>query len=360
MSQILAAVTRQAGSPFLIETVNLCAPRFGEVEVKVMASSICHSDIAFADGYWGEDYPAVYGHEAAGSVSAVGDGVHTIKVGDHVLVSLIRSCGRCANCASGTPVACSSSSHHGTPLSDLNGAPIIQGMACGAFAERVVVDQSQLVVLPSDMKLDAASTLSCGVITGLGAVINSAAVRPGAHVVVIGCGGIGLNAIQGARIAGAARIIAVDMLKDKQDDAFEFGATDFVDAQNGRPWDKVHDITKGKMADAVLVTVGSIPVYETAPHYLNFNGKIIMVGMPCTGATAQYEPVNFAATNQAMIGSKMGNVVLARDVPWMIDLYQQGRLKLDELVSKHWTLDQINDAIADTKSGTARRNVIVF
>ncbi|MEP1442034.1 MAG: zinc-binding dehydrogenase [Hyphomicrobiales bacterium] len=360
MPKIKAAVARQAGEPLSIEMINLREPLSGEVEVTLKASSICHSDISFVDGIWGDNYPAVYGHEAAGTVTSLGDGVHNIKMGDNVMVSLIRSCGTCACCSSGTPVACSTASRHETPITADDGSQIVQGMSCGAFAERVVVDQSQLAVLPVDMKMDAASVLACGVITGVGAVINTAELRAGDNVVVIGCGGVGLNAIQGARIAGAARIIAVDMVVDKEQDALEFGATDFVLASDGNPWEKVREITKGKMADAVLVTVGNVPVYESAPNYLNFTGKIIMVGMPSVGAMAHYEPVNFAAANQSMRGSKMGDVVLARDIPWMIDLYQQGRLKLDELVSRHWTLEQINEAIADTKSGTARRNVIIF
>lgn len=360
MVKIKAAVARQAGAPLSIETINLRAPLFGEVEVSLKASSICHSDISFVDGKWGENYPAVYGHEAAGTISALGDGVQNFKIGEKVMVTLIRSCGTCASCSAGTPVACSTENRHETPITDSDGLPIVQGMACGAFAERVVVDQSQLALLPVDMKMDAASMLSCGVITGIGAVINTAELRAGDNVVIIGCGGVGLNAIQGARIAGAARIVAVDMIADKEKDALEFGATDFVLGSNGDPWETVREITNGKMADAVLVTVGSVPVYETASNYLNFTGKTIIVGMPSVGATANYEPVNVAATNQSMRGSKMGDVVLARDIPWMIDLYQQGRLKLDQLVSRHWALEQINEAIADTKSGTARRNVIVF
>ena len=232
-------------------------------------------------------------------------------------------------------------------------------MNSGAFAEKVVVDQSQVVVVPSDMPLDAASLLSCGVITGVGAVVNSAGLRAGQDVVVIGAGGVGLNAIQGAKIAGARRIVAVDMSEEKLEIAKSFGATDGVMATQDQPW-KASYKAIGRGADAVIVTVGAIPAYNEAPRYLATGGKVIMVGMPHSGAMATYEPVVLAAIGQGMIGSKMGDAVIKRDIPWMVDLYQQGRLKLDELISGHWSLDQINEAIADTKTGAAKRNVIVF
>ncbi|MEN8840895.1 MAG: zinc-binding dehydrogenase, partial [Octadecabacter sp.] len=206
--------------------------------------------------------------------------------------------------------------------------------------------------------MEAASLLACGVITGIGAVVNAAKVRPGQDVVVIGAGGVGLNAIQGAAIAGARRIVAVDMEPSKLDVAKEFGATDAVIA-TGEPWKEAKKLI-GRGADAVLVTVGVAPVYDQAPRYLAKGGNIVMVGMPASGAFSSYEAANFAAAGQGMIGSKMGDVVIKRDIPWMVDLYKQGRLKLDELISGTWTLDQINEAIEDTKTGAAKRNVIVF
>ena len=183
--------------------------------------------------------------------------------------------------------------------------------------------------------------------------------RAGEDVVVIGAGGVGLNAIQGARIAGARRIVAVDMSEAKLEIAREFGATDAVLGTSKAPW-KAALKALGKGADVVAVTVGAIPAYEQAMRYLGWGGRMVMVGMPHTGAMAQYEPVVPAYTGQQMIGSKMGDVVIRRDIPWMADLYRQGRLKLDELVSGRWSLDQINEAIADTKTGGARRNVILF
>jgi S-(hydroxymethyl)glutathione dehydrogenase / alcohol dehydrogenase len=358
MARIRAAICHAFNAPLTIEEVDLASPTGRSVEVTLDAVAICHSDISYIDGIWGGTLPAVYGHEAAGRITAAGDSVTGYAIGDRVIVTLIRSCGTCAPCASGSPVACD---HPGgpAPLSMPDGSPLLQAMNCGAFAERVVVDQSQIARIPDAMPTDVASLLSCGVITGVGAVVNAAELRPGQDVVVIGAGGVGLNAIQGARIAGARRIVAVDMTEQKLADARAFGATDGILASDEKPWQRLVELI-GRKADAVLVTVGAIPAYDAAPRYLASGGKVVMVGMPADGATSTYEPVIFAAVNQGMIGSKMGNAVISRDIPWLSDLYLQGRLKLDELISKRWQFDQINEAIADTKTGTARRNVIVF
>ncbi|MEQ9694687.1 Zn-dependent alcohol dehydrogenase [Shimia sp. SDUM112013] len=360
MSTIKAAVCHEFGAPLVIEEVQLRAPEMGEVEVTLDAVAICHSDISFADGAWGGSLPAVYGHEAAGRVTSVGPGVTGIAEGDPVVVTLIRACGSCASCSEGKPVICSTP-YDGDkgPLSTADGGKLHQAMACGAFAEKVVVDQSQVVKIAESVAMEAACLIACGVITGVGAVVNAAQIRAGQDVVVIGAGGVGLNAIQGARIAGARRIVAVDMSEEKLEIAKQFGATDGVLATDRKPFVKAMR-AMGRGADAVIVTVGAIPAYDEAPRYLAPGGKVIMVGMPHSGAKATYEPVILAAIGQGMQGSKMGDVVIKRDIPWMVDMYQQGRLKLDELISGRWSLDQINEAIADTKTGAAKRNVIVF
>jgi Zn-dependent alcohol dehydrogenase len=357
---IKAAVCREFGTPLVIEDLQLAAPKMGQVQVKLDAVAICHSDISFADGAWGGQLPALYGHEAAGTITHVGDAVHGLTIGDAVVVTLIRSCGTCPSCASGKPTICDAqfdkTSH---PLSDATGAPVFQAMDCGAFAEAVVVDARQVVKIPADMPRDVASLLSCGVITGVGAAVNAAGIRPGQDVVVIGAGGVGLNAIQGARLAGARRIVAVDMTQEKLDIATEFGATDGVLATEKSPW-RAAIKAMGRGADAVLVTVGAIPAVEQAPRYLARGGRAVLIGMPHSGAMAEFEPVMLAAVAQGIVGSKMGDVVIQRDIPWMVDMYGQGRLKLDELISGRWSLDQINDAIADTKTGSAKRNVVIF
>jgi len=360
MARIRAAVCREFGKPLSIEEVELRAPGRNEVEVTLAACGICHSDIHAAAGDWGGDLPAIYGHEAAGHVSALGEGVTDLSVGDAVLATLLRSCGHCRNCATGAPAICETPHDRmNGVLSDAQGNPIEQGIGVGAFAEKVVADTSQIARISADMPMESAALLACGVITGMGAVINTARTRPGESVVVIGAGGVGLNAIQGARIAGAAHVIAIDSNPAKLEDAAEFGATHGV-AADGKPHREVRKITGGRGADAVLITVGAIAAYDSAIEYLAPGGRMVMVGMPHSGAIAGYKPAMAAATGHGIIGSPMGHTVLKRDIPWMIELYRQDRLKLDELVSGRWTLDRINEAIADARTGTARRNVIVF
>ncbi len=361
MQKIKAALCREFGAPLVIEDIHIAPPGMGEVEVTLGAVAVCHSDISYAEGAWGGPLPAVYGHEAAGTVTAVGPGAGGLKVGDAVIVTLIRACGSCPSCASGRPTICETPIDGlKGPITTVDGEPLFQAMACGAFAEKVVVDHSQVVKIPQAMPRDVACLLSCGVITGVGAVVNAGGIRPGQDVVVIGAGGVGLNAIQGARIAGARRIVAVDMSEEKLEVARQFGATHGVLATGKSPWRDSYKALGGRGADLVLVTVGAIPAYEQAPRYLGRGGRAILVGMPHSGDMARYEPVVMAAIGQGMIGSKMGDVVIQRDIPWMIDLYEQGRLKLDELISGRWSLEQINEAIADTKSGGAKRNVILF
>lgn len=357
-----AAVCRAFGALLTIEEITLDAPRQGEVRVGLKACAICHSDIYYADGAWGGALPAVYGHEAAGVVLEVGEGVSGIGPGDHVLVTLIRSCGTCPSCASGHPVHCGAGYDRVgmSPIRLADGGRAEQGLATGAFAEEVVVHASQCAQIPPDMPFDVASLLSCGVITGVGAVFNAAKVPAGASVAVIGAGGVGLNTIQGARIAGAATIVALDIAEDKLAGAREFGATHTVDARAADVADQVRAITGGRGVDYCFVTVGAIGAFAAAPAYLAPRGEMVLVGMPPVGARAEYEPVNIAAASQVFRGSAMGETVLKRDIPWLVDLYRQGRLRLDELISGRYPLERINEAIADTRAGHARRNVIVF
>ena len=360
MSTIKAAVCTGFDADLGIEELDLRAPGAGELEVTLEACAICHSDISYAEGIWGGDLPMVLGHEAAGRITALGDGVTGLSEGQRVVVTLIKSCGRCANCAAGKPTICTNIVAVPDKLHRKDGTRVVAAMNCGAFAEKVIVDRSQVVVMPDSMPPEAVALMACGVITGIGAVVNAGNLRPGEDVVVIGAGGVGLNAIQGARIAGARRIVAVDMSEEKLAIAKDFGATHGVLASSDEPWKAAMQALGGRGADHVAVSVGAIRAYNDAPRYLGWGGRMVMVGMPASGAMAEYEPVIPAYMGQSFIGSKMGDVVIARDIPWLADLYEQGRLKLDELVSGRWSLDQINEAIADTKTGGAKRNVIMF
>jgi Zn-dependent alcohol dehydrogenase len=347
-----AAVCRAFGEPLAIEEVDLAPPGPGEIRVKVAACAICHSDIHFAEGEWGGRLPAVYGHEAAGVVDETGPGVATLQRGDHVVVTLIRSCGHCHYCTQGKPVACE--------LSAADGSPIVHGLRTGTFAEYAVVDESQAVAIPDDVPLESASLLACGVITGLGAVVNTAEMRPGANVVVIGAGGVGLNSVQGAAIGGARAIVAVDIVESKLEAAMQFGATHAVDGRSPDAAERIRATTNGRGADYVFVTVGAKAAYDQAIGFLARAGALVVVGMPPSDVIAGYQPDDFAYKGQRILGSSMGSSRIQADIPWLVSLYKQGRLKLDELISGRYGLEEINQAIASTKSGEALRNVITF
>lgn len=357
-----AAVCREFGKPLVVEEVAIAPPGPGEVKVRLAACAICHSDIFYADGAWGGDLPAVFGHEAAGIVAETGPGVSTVRPGDHAVVTLIRSCGHCHYCVQGLPVACETSFplDAASPLSAADGTPIRHGLRTGAFAEYVVVDASQVVAVPWDVPLDSASLLACGVITGFGAVVHTAAMRPGGNVVVIGAGGVGMNSIQGAAIAGAATVIAIDIVAAKLEAAKRFGATHAVDGRAADLVDRVRGLTGGRGADYVFVTVGAKAAFDQAFSLAAPAGAIVLVGMPETGVMTEMDPGTVASLSQRVLGSKMGSSRIQVDIPDLVSLYRQGRLKLDELISGRYRLDEINDAIAAVKRGDALRNVIVF
>ncbi len=356
-----AAICYEFGKPLLIEEIAIAAPGTNEIKVKLAACAICHSDILYADGGWGGTLPAVYGHEAAGIVAEVGAGVKDLKVGDHVVVSLIRSCGCCYYCTQGEPTLCETRFplDAQTPLHKPNGEALVQGLRTGAFAEYVVVETSQVVKIPEDMPFDSASLLACGVVTGLGAVTHTAKVPTGSSVVVIGLGGVGLNSIQGAVLCGAQPIIGVDTLESKLESAKTFGATHGVLAQSDVR-EKVLELTSGRGADYVFVTVGSARAMAQGLTLIRRGGTYVQVGMPASGVMLEVESANFAGDAQKILGSKMGSIRPQVDIPKLVSLYQQGRLKLDELITNRYKLEDINEAIASVKRGEALRNVIVF
>ena len=360
--QARAAVCRAFGAPLSIETIEVAGPGLGEALVRTVACAICHSDIFYIDGAWGGELPAVFGHEAAGVVEAVGPGVTRLKAGDHVVVTLIRNCGFCPACADGAPAFCEEvfPLDRQTPLHDRGGKPLVHGLRTGAFAERMVVDASQAVVIPDDVRFDSASLIACGVLTGLGAVVNTADVKAGSSVVVIGCGGVGLNAVQGARIAGCEPIIAVDVEPKKLAVAREFGATHTIDARTENVEERVRSLTGGRKADWVFVTVGVRGAAEQGVTLMKRGGGTVLVGMPPSGVQATIDPGWIAADGQKILGSKMGSARPVVDVPKIVSLYRDGRLKLDELISGRYPLDRINDALASSRSGAAVRNVIMF
>lgn len=356
-----AAVCYEFNRPLIVEELELARPQEGEVLVRLHACAVCHSDIHWFNGDFGGELPRVCGHEAAGEVIELGPGVTQLRGGERGAVSLLRSCGRCAYCVKGAPHLCI---HDFALISESRmrnsaGQAVHQGTRVGGFAEYCVVDQSQVVPLPAEIPLDRACLLACGVITGLGAVQNTAKLRPGDTAVVIGCGGVGVNAIQGAALAGASRVIAVDLLPAKLEEALGFGATDTLDGALPDLPDAVRDLTNGLGADYVFVTVGSVPAIESAFNLIRRGGAVVVVGLP------GYEEARFSARRLVdmegrILMSWMGSTRLSVDVPRLAQLYLDGKLELDALITKHYPLAEINDAIANTVSGQSLRNVITF
>ena len=336
-------------------------PQHGEVKVRLAATAICHSDVHFIRSEWIGTTPVVVGHEAAGYVEEVGQGVTNVKPDDPVVTSLLRSCGRCFFCTTGSPQLCEFDFPLNTQsrLRNAKGDIVWHGVRTAAFAEYTIVDQTQVVRIPESLPMDQASLLACGVITGMGAVVNTAAVKPGNSVVVIRVGGVGLNSVQGAAIAGANPIIAIDLLEDKLDAARAFGATDTVNA-TADVKGEVTKITSGLGADFVFVTVGSSAAVEQGFELLRKGGTEVIVGIPSEGTTMTIPLTTFPGGERRIIGSFMGSTRLSVDIPRLVGLYESGRLKLEDLISGRYLLERINEAIESMECGMALRNVIVF
>jgi Zn-dependent alcohol dehydrogenase len=357
-----AAVLYETNQPLVIEELVIGEPQVGEVLIRMAASGICHSDVNVVKGDEIQSLPVILGHEAAGIVEAVGPGVTNVKPGDRVAAGLWRSCGHCYFCANGYPSVCETAHvlDSETRVQKLDGTPIRQGMRVASWAEYAIVAESQCVKVPDSMPLEAAALVGCGVITGAGAVINTAQVEVGSSVVVIGLGGVGINAVQAARIAGARHVIAVDLLDSKLETAAAFGATHFINPAKEDAVKAVMDLTDGRGADYAFLTVGSVKAITQGFDMIRKRGTAVLIGLVPHGTVVPL-PLNlFALTERRVIGSFLGSTRLNVAFPQFADLYAQGRLKLDELITATYPLERINEAIAIVDKGEAVRNVIVF
>jgi S-(hydroxymethyl)glutathione dehydrogenase/alcohol dehydrogenase len=355
------AVMRAANTPLTIEDVELVPPGPGQVRVRIAASGVCHSDLSLIDGSMPQPVPAVLGHEGAGVVSEVGPGVTTPAVGDHVILSWIAPCRSCAMCLRGQPTLCDRGMEHAFagPYGTANGDPVVAGLGTATFAEETVVPAAAAIVIPSDFPLELASLVGCGVVTGVGAVVNTARVAPGDTVAVVGCGGVGLAAIQGARLSGASRIIAIDRIPAKLDMARDNGATDVVDASSGDAVAAVRELTGGGTDHAVEV-VGSSATISQAYAMARRGGALTIVGAGTFDDVVSFPVLGLMVDSKRVQGSVYGGADPARDFPRMLALHEAGQLELDRLVTRRITLDDVNDAFRAMTAGEVARSVIVF
>jgi S-(hydroxymethyl)glutathione dehydrogenase/alcohol dehydrogenase len=358
-----AAVLSEIPGKLEIDEVQIDNPGPREVLIRTAAAGLCHSDLHFMEGKYPWMLPAVLGHESAGVVERVGDQVTYVQPGDHVITCLSVYCGNCEYCLTGHLSLCDNKQAVQRPLEgpqrlSRNGETMWQFFDLSSFAEMMLVHEHAIVKIRPDMPLDRAALIGCGVTTGVGAVFNTAKVEPGTTVAVIGCGGIGLNCIQAAAIAGAARVIAVDRIKDKLDLAADFGATDTVNASDGTSVEQVQELTSGGVHYA-FEAIGLKATAQDAFAMLRRGGTATVIGMIPLGENVEI-PGFELLYEKRLQGSNMGSNRFRVDMPRYIDLYMDGRLKLDELVSQHIALDDVNDGFEAMKAGSVARSVIDF
>ncbi len=352
-----AAVLTEAKKPLVIQDVEIADPGPGQVLVKTGASGVCHSDLHFIDGLWPVPTPAVLGHEAAGTVEQVGEGVTYVEPGDHVVLLFVPFCGVCSYCTTGRPNLCPQGRSR-TPTLRIGDKSVAPFLSMSSFAEYMVVPEGGVVKIPKDVPFASAALVGCGVMTGVGAAINTAKVAPGSACAVIGTGGVGLNVIQGCALAGAERIIAIDINTNKLEMAREFGATHFIDASKEDPVAKVRELTEGG-ADYAFEVIGLPEAITQAFDMARPGGEAIVVGMAPIGSEAKISAPAFLG-EKVLRGCVYGSTRPRYDMPRIISLYQAGKLKLDELVSRTYPLEGINDAFAALKNGEVARSVITF
>jgi S-(hydroxymethyl)glutathione dehydrogenase/alcohol dehydrogenase len=373
-----AAVFHGAKQPLTIEDVEIDKPQDREVLVRTVASGVCHSDLHFVDGFYPFPTPAVLGHEAAGIVEEVGKAVTYIKPGDHVICCLSVFCGYCEDCMSGHPNRCSNRAatqraKTDKPRLSIKGAPMRQFADLSTYAEKMLVHENALVKIGNEIPLDRAALIGCGVTTGMGAVLNTARIEPGSTVAVFGCGGVGIAAIQGARIAGARMIIAVDQFENKLAMAKRFGATHTVDASNTDAVAEIQKLTSPAVADEPVVeglggaggvdyafeAVGVKKLAEQCFDAIRPGGTATIIGMIPVGQKVELDGPKFL-TERKIQGTNMGSNRFRIDMPRYIDYYLQGRLNLDDMISRRGKLEDVNEAFRAMKAGEVARTVLMF
>jgi S-(hydroxymethyl)glutathione dehydrogenase/alcohol dehydrogenase len=362
-----AAVLYQPGSPegLVFEELELLEPRINEVLVRYVASGVCHSDLHVIQGLVAHPTPVVLGHEGAGVVEAVGPNVTTVQVGDHVLTSYVPSCGRCPWCVVGRPNLCDLRDlprhlmHDGSARFRKGATEVYHYLQVASYADRAVLPEPNVVPIRKDAPLDVVCLVSCGVMTGAGAVINRARVAPGSNVAVFGCGGVGLNAIQAAALMGAGRIIAVDVFDHKLEWAREFGATDLVNAAGSDPVAQIHALCGRGGADYAIEAIGGARTIEQAFNAVHRGGTVVVIGVSPDGTRVSIDP-SLLLQERVLTGTSFGSSRQRVDLPMLVDLFMAGKYKLRELISRRVGLDELNHAYELLQQGEVRRSVVVY
>lgn len=363
-----AAVLFQVGQKLDIREVEVEPPRSGEVLIKMAAAGVCHSDRHVMTGHLVAQLPAILGHEGSGIVAEVGPGVTSLKPGDHVIPLWRLSCGVCAYCSDGRPALCGAGFQirmtgrllDGTTRFKLDGKEIKHFAGVSSFAEYSVIPEKAVLKIPGDFPLDIAALLGCGVITGVGAVFNAARIKPGSSVAVFGTGGVGINVVQGAAIAGAEKIIAVDVLPNKLEYAKQFGATHAINASQGNPVEKVRALTGDRGVDYAFEVIGLPATIRQAYDSLGKRGMAVVVGVTPMTMEVSVPIMPLVFEERVLTGSVYGSSRPLIDIPMLINLYQAGKLKLDELLTRRYPFAEINEAYDALERGEVLRSIVTF
>lgn len=358
-----AAVLESYGQPLNVTSVDIAPPQAGEVLVSIKATGVCHSDLSIMQGKLPYPVPCVLGHEGAGVVEEIGPGVTSVSPGDHVVVMWTPMCGRCFYCLRGQRQLCDAGAalglmDDGTSRLSMGGQLVFHGVNAATFAEQTILREYAVVKIPSDVPFEVAAVVGCGVLTGVGAAIHTANVQPGDIVAVIGCGGVGINVIQGASLAGAQKVIAIDTMQGKLDMAQRFGATHLVDASSKDAGTAVQELSEGRGADVAFEVVGNTTLERQAFEMTRRGGKTVFVGVPALGDEVSLPSLFLTLGEKKVLGCYYGSCDPQRDIPKILNLWKAGRLDLEGLVSQTVPLDSVNNAFEDMEAGKVIRTVL--
>jgi S-(hydroxymethyl)mycothiol dehydrogenase len=353
-------IAREKGAPVEVATILVPEPGPGEALVRIQACGVCHTDLHYREGGIGDDFPYFLGHEAAGVVEAVGGDVTDVTPGDFVILNWRAVCGQCRACRRGRPWYCFNTHNAAQKMTLEDGTPLSPALGIGAFAEKTLVAAGQCTKVNPAARPEVAGLLGCGVMAGLGAALNTGQVGRGDSVAVIGCGGVGDAAVMGARLAGAARIIAVDVDDRKLGWARQCGATDVVNSRAADPVERIRELTGGFGADVVIEAVGRPETYQQAFYARDLAGTVVLVGVPTPEMRLDLPLLDVFGRGGALKSSWYGDCLPSRDFPMLIDLHLDGRLPLEQFVSETIALDDVEEAFGKMERGEVLRSVVVF